>query len=109
MYTLVEVRPATMYVYMLRCADGLLHVDVACDVAARVYAHNCVRRGAVRRVWANRPAVLVWVSPGLGCRQAYSLERRMKKMTTDDKERIALWHHSVVIRNNMARIEGVEV
>jgi putative endonuclease len=84
----------TFTVYLLRCADGTLYAGIARDLAARIALHN---RGAGAKYTRGRgPVELVWKRGRQPPRAARQLERAIKALSRQAKERLvagdeALW------------------
>ena len=84
----------TYTVYLLRCADGSLYTGIARDLEARIDLHN---RGAGAKYTRGRgPVVLVWKRGRQLPRAARQLERAIKALPRQAKERLvagdeALW------------------
>ncbi len=74
------------YTYMVRCADGSLYTGWTTDLDARVKTHNSGRGAKYTK--ARRPVVLVWYHKSADKIAAQRLERAVKKLTKQQKERL---------------------
>ena len=74
------------YVYLVRCRDGSLYCGISTDVGRRVWRHN-TGRGA-KYTCSRRPVVLVWHKLVGTQRAAMVVERRIKKLSKESKERL---------------------
>lgn len=74
------------YLYLVRCADGALYTGISTDVMRRL-AEHAANRGA-RRLRGRGPLQLVYVQPLGGRGIAQRVERRVKRLSRADKERL---------------------
>lgn len=74
------------YLYLVRCSDGALYTGVSTDVRRRFNAHQ-QNRGA-RRLRGRGPLQLVYSQPVGDRSQALQMERRVKRLSKADKERL---------------------
>lgn len=75
------------YVYIVRCKDTTLYTGMTTDVAKRVHAHNHRKSGA-RYTRKRRPVVEVYTSGPFDRHAAAREEKRIKKLTKLNKERL---------------------
>lgn len=74
------------HVYILRCSDGTYYTGQTTNVDKRVLAHN---RGAGARYTRGRgPLQLVYCIAVPSLREAFILERKIKRMPRAGKERL---------------------
>ena len=71
--------------YILRCADGSLYTGIACDVTARIAAHQEGRRGA-KYLRGRAPFELVYECAAGDRGEAQSLEYRVKQLSRERKQ-----------------------
>ena len=74
------------YTYMVRCADDSLYTGWTTDLEARVKTHNSGQGAKYTK--PRRPVVLVWHHQSEDKIVAQRLERRIKKLTKSQKERL---------------------
>jgi putative endonuclease len=74
------------YLYLVRCSDGALYTGVSTNVRRRFNAHQ-QNRGA-RRLRGRGPLQLVYSQPVGDRSQALQMERRVKRLSKADKERL---------------------
>ncbi len=75
------------YTYLLRCADGTLYCGWTNDLEKRLKAHNAGRGSKYTRV--RRPVKLLWCESFDTRQEAMSREYHIKRMTREDKLRLA--------------------
>jgi putative endonuclease len=73
-------------VYILRCADGTYYTGQTTDLEKRVVAHN---RGTGARYTRGRgPVQLVYRTGVTTLREAFILERKIKRLSRAGKEKL---------------------
>ncbi len=78
---------ASWYVYLLRCSDGSLYCGATTNVMRRLQEHN---DGIGCRYTRSRiPVRLVWSSEILSKSEAYREEYQIKRLSKNDKEKLA--------------------
>jgi putative endonuclease len=87
--------------YLVRCGDGSLYAGVSTDVARRV-AEHASGRGA-RYTRSRQPVELAWRSPKLDKRTAHRLGWRLKRLSRNDKLKIAAGSGRAVLRRLLAQ------
>ncbi|HTY44418.1 MAG TPA: GIY-YIG nuclease family protein [Patescibacteria group bacterium] len=79
-------RKGRFYVYMVRCADGTYYTGYTPDIERRILLHN-EGRGA-RYTRDRRPVVLAWCKEYAYFKHAFLEEKRIKKLTRPQKEKL---------------------
>ena len=79
-------RSGRFHVYLLRCADGSLYSGYTPDLQRRIWLHNQGRGAKYTR--GRRPVELVWSREYRYFRCALAAERRLKRLTRQQKERL---------------------
>jgi putative endonuclease len=74
----------TMFVYMLRCADGKYYVGSTTALETRIAEHNSGVYGGFTA--ARRPVALVWQEEFARITDAVAVERQLKGWTRRKKE-----------------------
>ena len=80
---------ASWTVYILQCSDGSLYTGVARDLQRRLMQHNGVLVGGSRYTRGRRPVELLWSDPALDRSAAQRREASIKKLSRDEKLRLA--------------------
>ena len=80
------LRMVTWFVYLLRCSDGSLYTGISTDVARRIKTHNSGKGAAYTRM--RGPAQLVWQCHAGSQSRALRLERRIKRYSRAQKEKL---------------------
>ena len=75
------------HLYMIRAADGSLYTGVATDVDRRLVEHEEGTRGA-RYLRGRAPLTLVYRQPVGDRGLALRMERRVKRLSKAEKERL---------------------
>ncbi|MDQ3170358.1 MAG: GIY-YIG nuclease family protein [Acidobacteriota bacterium] len=76
--------PASLTVYIVRCADGTLYTGYARDLEQRCAAHNA-GKGA-RYTAARRPVTVVYSEQCASVSDALKREYSLKRLTRAEKE-----------------------
>jgi putative endonuclease len=76
-------------VYILQCSDGSLYTGVARDLQRRLLQHNGVLVGGSRYTRGRRPVELLWSDPAPDRSAAQRREASIKKLSRDEKLRLA--------------------
>jgi putative endonuclease len=76
-------------VYILQCSDGSLYTGVAIDLQRRLLQHNGVLVGGSRYTRGRRPVELLWSDPAPDRSAAQRREASIKKLSRDEKLRLA--------------------
>lgn len=76
-------------VYILQCSDGSLYTGVARDLQRRLMQHNGVLVGGSRYTRGRRPVELLWSDPAPDRGAAQRREASIKKLSRDEKLRLA--------------------
>ena len=79
-------RKDTYRVYIVRCCDGTYYTGHTNDLKARLKLHNTGRGAKYTR--DRRPVKLVWHKKYKYFKCAFAEERRIKKLTRPQKEKI---------------------
>jgi len=74
------------HVYILRCGDGTYYTGQTTDLDKRVMAHN--RGTGARYTRGRRPVLLVYHVGVATLREAFILERRIRRMPRAGKEKL---------------------
>ncbi len=80
---------ASWNVYILQCSDGSLYTGVARDLQRRLMQHNGVLVGGSRYTRGRRPVELLWSDPAPDRSAAQRREASIKKLSRDEKLRLA--------------------
>ena len=80
-------KPASWFVYLLKCRDGSLYCGITTDIPRRVAQHNS-GAGAKYVVPARRPAEGVWKRRARDQSQALGLEYWIKQLPVEAKARL---------------------
>jgi len=80
---------ASWTVYILQCSDGSLYTGVARDLQRRLMQHNGVLVGGSRYTRGRRPVQLLWSDPAPDRSAAQRREASIKKLSRDEKLRLA--------------------
>ncbi len=78
---------AEWFVYMIRCRDRSLYTGITTDLARRTAEHAGSGKGA-KALRGKCPLTLVWSMKTVGRSQASRIERTIKRMSKDDKEKL---------------------
>jgi len=78
---------AEWFVYMIRCRDRSLYTGITTDLARRCAEHTGTRKGA-KALRGRGPLKLVWSMKAADRRRASRIERTIKRMSKDDKEKL---------------------
>jgi predicted GIY-YIG superfamily endonuclease len=92
----------TAFVYILRCADGRLHVGHTRDVAARERRHNDGKGSAFTA--ARRPVRVAYTEAHSSDMQAIERERQLKRWSLAKKESLVSGDLRVLRRLSRRRI-----
>ncbi|MCX6798101.1 MAG: GIY-YIG nuclease family protein [Candidatus Falkowbacteria bacterium] len=72
------------YLYILKCADKTLYTGITVDLERRAKEHNSSKLGA-KYTRSRRPVKLVYVKKYRNRSLALKAERRIKKLSRDEK------------------------
>jgi len=75
------------HTYMVRCRNGNLYTGIAKDVQHRVDRHSTGRGSKAVKAF-GLPVLLVWAQEYASHKLAAAEERRVKKLTKEQKERM---------------------
>lgn len=78
-------KPREWHVYVLLCADGTLYCGSTTDLARRLNQHNSGKGARYTGSSLRRPVRIAWHKGGMNISEAYSLERRIKKLPRSEK------------------------
>jgi len=81
------VRRGKFYVYILQCQDGTYYTGYTNDLERRVKQHNTGKGGARYTRW-KKVISLVWSKQYCRFKPAFLMERRIKKLTRRQKEKL---------------------
>jgi putative endonuclease len=81
-------RTGTFYVYILECRDGTYYTGFTSDLERRVELHNTGKGAKYTRT--RRPVKVVWFRIYKYFRNAILEERRIKRLTRTQKEKLVL-------------------
>jgi putative endonuclease len=87
-------RRGAFHVYMLECKDGSYYTGYTNDLERRIALHN--KGGGSKYVKTRLPAKLVFCKPYKYFKLAILEERRMKKLSRDQKELIVKGYRPAV-------------
>jgi putative endonuclease len=73
-------------VYILKCSDGSYYTGITNDLAKRVEKHNSGRGAKYTRT--RTPVILMYAKPVGTMVDAMREERRIKKLTREQKEKL---------------------
>jgi putative endonuclease len=94
-------RSGQFHVYILECADGTFYIGYTNDLDARVTLHN--KGGGSKYVRTRLPAKLVYCKPYRYYKLAMLEERRLKKLSRGQKEKIVQAFHPLKVRRLYAK------
>ena len=75
------------YVYVLRCMDGSLYTGITTDVERRFRQHRGELPGGAKYTRSHPPTGIEAVFPCENRSEALKLERRIKAMPKEEKEK----------------------
>jgi predicted GIY-YIG superfamily endonuclease len=73
-------------VYIVKCSDGTYYTGITNDLAKRIAKHNAGRGAKYTRT--RRPVYLMYAKPIGSMVDALKEERRVKKLTRAEKEKL---------------------
>ncbi len=80
------VRKGTYYVYILECSDGTYYTGYTNDIERRIKLHNAGKGAKYTR--DRRSVELVWCREYKYFKKAFLMEKKIKKLTREQKERL---------------------
>lgn len=78
------------YLYMIRCPDNALYIGITLDVARRFYEHVAQGKKCAKYLRGKSPLTLVYQLSVGNKREAYQLEKKLKKLSKIEKERMVM-------------------
>lgn len=75
------------YVYIVKTAKNKLYTGITNNIERRLYEHNHTKKGA-KSLRGQRPVMLLWRSCPMSKSEALKEERRIKKLSRKDKEKV---------------------
>jgi len=79
-------RSGRFFVYILLCRDGTFYTGYTPDLQRRLELHNSGQGAKYTR--SRRPVELLWCKEYRYFRRAFLAERKIKKLTRKQKERL---------------------